>query len=338
MIEEGCKITYKVAIIGGAGYVGSSLARFLADEFKVKVLDITSLPGDLKGRVDYARCDIRDFKEVVLGIEDADVVVNTAIIEIPLINEQKNLSYEVNVLGTQNLCRAVLENSRVKGLLVAGTWHVIGERGLKGLIDEEFGFRPDKVERRARLYALSKIMQETTVRFYDEMSSKVFGVLRMGTVLGVGMPEKTAANIFIERGLKGESITPFSHSMYRPMLYVDISDVCRGFKNFIIKILKGNFERNDDSLLHIFNVYNPNPITILELANMIQKTIIEETRGKINPKIEIVDSHLPTLFTIEGNKQIKIDVSKAITFLNLGRLKSTHESIKEIIKTKISIF
>jgi len=50
---------------------------------------------------------------------------------------------------------------------------------------------------------LAKIAQESIVRFYDEMSEKVFGIVRMGTVLGEGMPEKTAANIFITNGLRG---------------------------------------------------------------------------------------------------------------------------------------
>ena len=35
---------------------------------------------------------------------------------------------------------------------------------------------------RARLYALSKMAQEAIVRFYDEMSNKIFGIIRMGTV------------------------------------------------------------------------------------------------------------------------------------------------------------
>jgi nucleoside-diphosphate-sugar epimerase len=37
------------------------------------------------------------------------------------------------------------------------------------------------------------------------MSEKIFGIIRMGTVLGDGMLEKTAANIFIERALRGEN-------------------------------------------------------------------------------------------------------------------------------------
>jgi nucleoside-diphosphate-sugar epimerase len=71
--------------------------------------------------------------------------------------------------------------------------------------------------------------QEATVRFFDEMTSKTFGIIRMGTVLGDDMPVKTAANIFIENGLAGKPLTPFKQSMYRPMLYVDIKDIAKAY-------------------------------------------------------------------------------------------------------------
>lgn len=113
---------------------------------------------------------------------DADLVIHTAIVQIPYINENKRLGYEVNVLGTINVCR------KYWGIILANTWHVMGEREFDGIINEKIGFRPDKVEDRARLYVLSKIAQEVITRFYDEMSDKVFGIIRMGTVLGEKCP------------------------------------------------------------------------------------------------------------------------------------------------------
>ena len=327
---------YRVAIIGGAGYVGSSLARYFVKDFDVKVLDRVPLPRDLEEKVGYARCDVREFEEVVAGINDADLVIHTAIVQIPLINEQKRLGYEVNVLGTQNVCRAVDESARARGMILAGSWHTVGERELRGVIDEEFGFRPDKVEDRARLYALAKIAQESVVRFYDEMSGKVFGIIRMGTALGEGMPEKTAANIFIENGLRGKSLTPFKHSMFRPMLYVDIGDVCRAYENFARKILSGEVSGEGNSLGHIFNVYCPEPVTILELAEIVRDTIVKWSDGRIEPEIEVVDTGQPSMFSEEDRNLIRVDVSKALNFLGLGKLKSPRESIEEIVRSRIN--
>ncbi len=214
------RLKQTIAIVGGSGFISSWIARHFSQKFEVTILDVKKPTKDLERFAKYAFCDVRDYDDVLKGLADADLVIHTAIIQIPLINEQKRLGYDVNVIGTQNVCRAVKEASRAKGMILSGSWHTIGERDLKGVIDEEFGFRPDKVEDRARLYAISKIAQEAIVRFYDEIYEKTYGIIRMGTVLGEGMPEKTAANIFIEKGLKGDPITPFKHSMYKGLCFM----------------------------------------------------------------------------------------------------------------------
>ncbi|MHA1833214.1 MAG: NAD-dependent epimerase/dehydratase family protein, partial [Candidatus Baldrarchaeia archaeon] len=164
---------------------------------------------------------------------------------------------------------------------------------------------------------------------------KVFGIVRMGTVLGEGMPEKTAANIFITNGLRGKPLTPFKHSMFRPMLYVDVDDVCRAYENFARKILNGEVNEEGNSLAHIFNVYYPEPVTILELAEMVRDAIMRNSNGAIKSKIEVVDIGEPSLFSEGDKKQIKVDVSKAMNFLQLGKLRCPKESIEEIVKARI---
>jgi UDP-glucose 4-epimerase len=324
-----------VGITGGSGYIGSSIARHLLDRFSVRILDIQEPPSPLVGRVDYRRCDVRDYGEVERGLEGVDLVIHTAIVQIPLINENRKMGFQVNLIGTQNICKAVDEIESVRGLILSGSWHVFGERGLRGVIDEEFGFRPDKVEERARLYALSKIAQETIVRFYDEMSGKIFGVIRMGTVLGEGMPEKTAANIFISRGVEGKSLTPYQHTMYRPMLYVDIKDICRAFTSFTEKILGGAVEKSGDSLAHIFNVAWPEPITIIDLAQMIQRAVQRHSGGRITPLIEAVETGQTPLFSPEDKAAIKIDNRKALDFLGLHPLTDPETTIDRLVREKI---
>jgi nucleoside-diphosphate-sugar epimerase len=325
-----------VGITGGAGYIGTSLARHLVRSFNVKLLDIKAPEKKLQENISFQLCDVRNYKQVRDTLEDVDLVIHTSIVQIPLITEQKRLGYDVNFLGTQNVCRAVDENPRNKGLILSGSWHTIGERGLKGVIDEEFGFRPDKVEDRARLYALSKMAQESIVRFYDEMSEKIYGVIRMGTVLGEGMPEKTAANIFVENGLKGKPLTPFKHSMFRSMLYVDINDICKAYETFARKILENDVKKEENSLAHIFNVYYPEPVTIIELAEIAKEAIVKYSKGKIKPEINVVDTSQPSMFNENDKNLIKVDASKAVNFLEIERLKSPKESMEDIIRSKIS--
>lgn len=324
----------EIAITGGLGFIGRSLTKHLSKEFQVRILDIKSSSEDFSP-ANFVHCDIRNYQETTHALKDVDLVIHTAIVQIPLINENKALGYEVNILGTQNVCKAVEENPRIKGMILAGTWHTIGERDLRGVIDEEFGFRPDKVEERARLYALSKMAQEAILRYYDEISAKTYGIIRMGTVLGEEMPRETAANIFIERGLRGEPITPFRHSMHRPMLYVDVKDVCRAYEIYALKILSGEGKKGNGSLAHIVNVYFPQPMTILELAEAVRESIIECTNGKVTPALEIIDKGLPPVFEKDDKNRIRVDIEKVKSFLGLDRLRSPKESLLDIVSQRM---
>lgn len=323
-----------VGVVGGSGYIGSAIANHLSNTFKVKVIDKVPPSSRLQSKVGYEECNILKPKEVDRALSGLDLVIHTAIVQIPLIVENKKLGYGVNFLGTQNLCRAIAQSSSIKGMILSGTWHVFGERELSGVIDEAFGFRPDKIESRARLYALSKIAQEVIVRYYDEMSKKTFGVIRMATVLGVGMPEKTAANIFISKGLAGEAITPFKHSMYRPMLYVDIMDVCKAFRVYAMKILSGQIPKGENSLAHVVNLCWPKPMTIFDLAHLVRNTIIGITNGSIKPEIEVVDRKQPVLYQAGDKQKVKVDIGKIQQLLDIKKLKDPRESIERIVMSE----
>jgi UDP-glucose 4-epimerase len=329
-------IKHKLGITGGSGYIGSSLAKHFAESFDVKLIDVNEPKEKFQENVSFQKCDIRNYAEVQNAVTDVDVIIHAAIIQIPAINERKKLGYDVNFFGTQNICRAVDESENAKGLILSGSWHTIGEKGLSGLINEEFGFRPDKVEDRARLYALSKMAQESIVRFYDEMSPKVFGILRMGTVLGQGMPEKTAANIFINNGLAGKSLTPFKCSMCRPMLYVDLNDICQAYVEFVNRILGESMKKDNNSLSHIFNVYYPEIVTIAELAELVRSVIFEQSKEKVRPTINVVETEQPSGFNKNDKSLIKVDTTKALKGLGIKKLKSPKESIEEIVKNRIS--
>jgi len=327
---------YKVAIVGGSGFVGSVLAQYLAPHYDVVIVDVRPPPVNLKENVEFRVADVRDRDEVSKALHDADLVVHTAIVQIPTINEQKRLGLEVNFLGTYNVSRVVDESPNIKGMILAGSWHLMGEAGLRGVINEEISFRPDKVESRARLYVYSKIVQEIIVRYHDEMSDKIYGVIRLGTVIGRGMSEKTAVKIFIKQALAGKPLTPYRHSMYRPMLFVDINDVCRAFKAYIDKILSGEIKKSSNSLDRIVNVFHPEPITILELAGIVRDAVSELTKGRIIPKIEIVDTGEEPLFAENDKYAIKVDISRLKTLLDIENLKHPRESIYELVKDEIA--
>jgi nucleoside-diphosphate-sugar epimerase len=211
---------------------------------------------------------------------------------------------------------------------------VFGERELRGTLDEEFGFRPDKIEDRAKLYAMCKIAQEAIIRITAETSSKSYGIIRLGTVLGERMPRLTAANIFIDKALSGEPITPFRHTQHRPMLYVDIQDVCLAFESFANVILEGRLTEQKLKV-EIINLVSPHPITVIELARMIRMRINRLTDGKINPEIKVIDKGVKQIFSPQDKKLFRVDNSKARTFLGSKNLTNPQQSIDRIIRNRI---
>lgn len=326
-----------IAVTGGAGFIGSHLTRSLSRRYRVRILDVRKPPADLTklGNVEFVYADVRHYDEVIKALKNVDLVIHTAIIQIPRINQEKRLGYEVNVVGTHNVARAVDELEGVKGMILTSSWHVLGEFGLGGVIDEAFGYRPDKVEERARLYALSKIAQEIIVRFHESFSDKIYFIARLGTVLGESMPEKTAANIFISNALQGKPITPYKHVMHRPMFYVDVNDVVKIISIIVDKILSGQL-RKRNSLDNIVTIAYPKPISILDLAYMIRELVIELTKGKIRPSIEIIDTGREPLFSPEDKHKVELDLSRLYNLLG-EKVTLTHprDTLKRIISEKI---
>ena len=322
----------KIAIVGGSGFVGSSLCGHLSKLFDVTVFDVNP-PGNFSGK--FTRCDIRDGRRLIEKLQGFDLAINTAIIQLPQINNEKRLGYEVNVLGIQNMCEAVESVNSLKGLLHVSSWHVFGETGLKGILKEDYGFHPDKIEDRARLYAMTKIAQESIIRVIDQNPTKFYGIIRVGTVLGEGMPNQTAASLFIENALNGRFLTPFRHTQHRPMLYVDIKDVCHAFESFVSTILKVPFDRGKLGTRTI-NLMGPKPLSIIQLARVVQKTVSKATSGRIKPKIKVIDQGIKPIYSSQDVEAFRADLSLARSLLKVTQPIRPQQTIERIVRARLA--
>jgi UDP-glucose 4-epimerase len=333
-MHDTISLTPQILVVG-AGSIGSSMSGWLANGFAVRVVD--NVQRSVDNRVEFIECDVRNFDALRRAAEGVDLVIHTAIVQIPQINDEKRLGYEVNIQGTQNVCEVVKQTPSIKGMILTGSWHTIGERNIKGIVDEKFGYRPDMVEERARLYALSKMAQESIVRYFGEESpEKIYGVIRIGTALGPNMPPKTAASIFVEQALTRQPLTPFDNSMHRPMLYVDISDVCRAFEVYAQKIINSKVNNSGNSLTEVVNAYYPHPTTILELAKMVKDAVTNISKGHICPQIKVVKTGQRSVFRSRDKNLMKVDVSKAREFLGIKRFSSPFQAIQKIVEARLA--
>jgi len=236
----------KVLIVGGCGFFGSKLAAKLSEaQHDITIADIKEPWEKNFVLLDLTSPNLERQLDELLN--DIDYVVNCAVIQIPRINQQPWRAYATNISGLQKLCQCVETSKKCKGLLHISTWEVTEE----------------KTEERNKLYKHTKILQEKVIEWYQMVSAKRYGIVRIGTLLGEGMNPNTAAHIFINNALHGKPITPYAHSLSRQIHYIDIEDACQHIIKYLDHMAKGT---NPPTVTFT----NPTPLTIMELAELVK--------------------------------------------------------------------
>ena len=115
----------RVAVTGGAGYIGSTLIRDLL----AKDHEVTSIDNQTTG--DYERIrrhltgakllegDIRDSTDLDIAFRGADAIVHMAAIsDLDACNEHPEEAISVNVYGTHQVVEAARRNQRAEARLL----------------------------------------------------------------------------------------------------------------------------------------------------------------------------------------------------------------------------
>jgi UDP-glucose 4-epimerase len=249
----------KALLTGGAGFIGSNLARLLADEgYEVVVLDslATGYEKNLEGLggVHLVRGDVRNAALVASLAEGTEVVFhlaasvgNTRSIERPFEDS------EVNVLGTLS----VLESARragVRKVVYSSSAAIFGE--LRRLpIDEDHPVEPDSP------YGVSKLAAEKHCLAYSRLHRLECVCLRYFNVYGVNQRYDAYGNvipIFVHRMLRGLPLTIYGDGE-QTRDFVNVADVARA--NLLAARAEG--------LSGAFNIASGEGVTINRLVAML---------------------------------------------------------------------
>lgn len=96
----------KVAVIGGAGFIGTRLCGILLDRgYALTILDIRPSPVYPEKSLNV---DVRSLPELKQGLEGHDAVINLAAVHKDNIRPV-SLYYDVNVQGARNICAAAAD-------------------------------------------------------------------------------------------------------------------------------------------------------------------------------------------------------------------------------------
>ncbi len=300
-----------IVITGGAGFIGTHLVeRFLEKNHKVIVID-NLLTGskvnlndfDQSKNFSFINLDVQNHIEID---EEVDYVLHLASAASPKAYTENPINtLKAGSIGTINtLGLAKAKNAKY---LLTSTSEVYGDPEVSPQPESYWGrVNPNGVR---SMYDEAKRFAEAAVSSYNRIYNIDSRIVRLFNTYGPKMKinDGRVVTNFISQALSGEDITIYGKgSQTRSFCYV--SDTVDG----IIKAM--NSESNE-----VFNIGNPNEITILQLAEFI----IELTESKSS----IMHEELPE----DDPMQRKPDIGKALSILDWEPTIGLEEGLKETI-------
>ena len=285
-----------IVITGGAGFIGTHLVeKFLEKSHNVIVVD--NLLTGLKANLDNFTKS-KNFSFIDLDVQnhiqidgEVDYILHLASAASPKAYTDNPINtLKAGSIGTINTLG--LAKAKHAKYLLTSTSEVYGDPEISPQPESYWGrVNPNGVR---SMYDEAKRFAEAAVSSYNRIYNIDSRIVRLFNTYGPKMKinDGRVVTNFIVQALNGEDITIYGKgNQTRSFCYV--SDTVAG----IIKAM-------DSESNEVFNIGNPNEITILQLA----ETIIQLTESKSGVKYQELPDDDPT--------QRKPDIGKAINILD----------------------
>lgn len=259
----------KILLTGGAGFVGSHLAEVLLERgHAVQVIDDLSTGSidniaHLKGRPGFTYVIDTIMNESLLAelVDAADVVFHlAAAVGVKLIVESPVRTIETNVNGSE----LVLKHAAKKGkkVVMFSTSEVYGKSTSVPFREEQDLVMGSTMKHRWA-YACSKALDEfMALAYYKEKKLPVI-VIRLFNTVGPRQTGRYGMVIptLVRQALTGDPITVFG-SGQQSRSFTFVGDVVWALAQLIME---------PAAVGEIYNIGNPEEVTILELAQRIKR-------------------------------------------------------------------
>ncbi|MCS7006824.1 MAG: NAD-dependent epimerase/dehydratase family protein [Thermoleophilia bacterium] len=218
----------RIVITGGAGFIGTTLARRLVDENEVIAVDNlhrNSLAGtDLERheRFSFVEADVLDGPALARIVRGATHLVHAAAIAgVDTVRESPVRTMRVNLIGTYNALEAALATQdTIERVVAFSTSEVFGAYAYK--VDEEHVTTQGSVGEARWTYAVSKLAGEHMAHAYHDELGLPTVCVRPFNVYGPGQIGGGAIRAFIETALAGRDLVIHGDgSQIRAWCYVD---------------------------------------------------------------------------------------------------------------------
>jgi len=254
-----------ILVIGGGGYIGSSLLKKLLNGgFNVKLLDAFVFGKEPIREVEehqnleIIEGDFREVGTVVKAMSGVGSVVHLGgIVGDPACAHDEELTLEINLMATRIIAE-VAKAHKVKRFVFASTCSVYGANDM--LLDEKSSLNP------VSLYAVSKIASEEVLH---EISDESFlpTILRFGTIYGFSgrIRFDLVINLLTAKAITNGKITLFGGDQWRPFVHVE--DAAEG----VFKALTADYNLVKGETFNVGS--NEQNYTLEQVAHIIQKLV-----------------------------------------------------------------
>jgi nucleoside-diphosphate-sugar epimerase len=264
-----------ILITGGAGFIGTSLCRRLADQNRIRIFDnmrrnaLTKAGLDQHPNVEIVVGDVRDAEAMQKAVQGMQYVVHMAAIAgVDTVLKHPVLTMEVALEGTINALRASVAAGTVKRFVDFSTSEVFGSYAFR--VREADVTSLGAVGEARWTYAVSKLATEHLAHNYWKEHQLPTCSIRPFNIFGPGQVGEGAIHAFVVRALKGEPLTVHNHGdQIRSWCFID--DIVEG-----VLLAMGRVEAIGQS----FNIGNPrSTITIYQLAQLIVR--LAESKSQV---------------------------------------------------------
>ncbi len=269
----------RVAITGGAGFIGSHLAEELARrDYYVIILDDLST-GRMenieellkKDKIEFIQGSVTELPLLEKLFQSVDYVFHQAAIpSVPRSIENPQVSHETNITGTLNVLLAAKDNG-VKKVVYASSAAVYGDT-------PTLPKREDMTPNPKSPYAVTKLAGEYYCRVFQEVYGLATVCLRYFNVYGQRQdPNSQYATVipkFITRVSEGNP----------PIIFGD-GEQSRDF-TFVKDVVEANILAAESNASGVFNIGREENVTINRLAELIISLIgndVQPIHGEPRP-------------------------------------------------------
>lgn len=202
----------KIFITGGAGFIGSTLAKRFADENEIVLYDNLSR-NTIKftnllthKNITLVKGDILDIDSIKKAMVGANIVIHAAAIAgIDTVIKRPVETMEVNIIGTANVLRAAWENKVPDRVIDFSTSEIFGSMAYR--VSEKDNAVAGSAGEARWVYAVSKLAGEHLIHAYHTQYGLPTVTVRPFNVYGPGQTGEGAIQIFIRKALNNENIS-----------------------------------------------------------------------------------------------------------------------------------